>query len=928
MKTGRLEVPPKKEDARKPENNETGLQENEILDLSYSFVDSDSKYREKYFDLPKEVRLDIFSDKSIKFLNNYSTEERLYLIARAINNNLLNSPNKSENYFKSFPDDKKIILKILDIQLKPPRSHYYIQKAEDISILALAASLKHGKNSPKEESCDEKEYGSWLTGDRMNRAQDLVIGDGDMDPGYLSTYGRIGEKLINKLNEAEKLNFYDIEKMSTKDLFNKNFSDLSKKDKKNLLIKYLGTLHNILLYEEVWNSRFSEKFIRKHDEMNKKLLFGRHDISQHSMIFHSFHSNSIYRDMDREFFDFQIDSPFDTGQGVEEYAFHKLAIATLEEIKKIEEDKEEVINFVLDFWNKNRNPIFGEYVAEIFSNLDPNYASTRLLDMIYKEKVDKNHLSSILYRLEFGKIGISDDGVRYLEKMYDLGEYNNKNYSVERLTPRGEIGIFNEEEKLIKYFELGDITQKKDSIVKAKVLDFVYETLFLPKQGESEEEKKQRLLYLNEFTEKYHKLSQNKIFSETGIYLNNLTLKEQGSFIFYLNSLDEASNKERLVNFINNYREFGLRTFLSIQEGGKEMGDKILTLGEKLPEGVAQKVFQKYGQIIDNVDRITDFAKNNFSKEVKTNPDSIQKTEEALYSKGKQILSQVYNDIKNKKEINLGDVSRQLDRINADTITTFAIFKQAVKSGERLPLESIEGSMFSKKRAGDFSVEEKEEMSELYDKNYRHHQDKELITEIKKYFNSAFAPESNKSKNYFYTFEKDNKIRAFVRFEEIEKNNLYASALNVDEASKNFGLGESMMDQALRKEAENNTLRASCLIDSPSNMRYFEKGFISSGFIETSKTRQFNLIWNELKNKNILSKQITQEELIEMFPGDAKKNIEIKKSKELNNLHSNIPLGKSLVRCFLDKNSNEWFAVYEKTEEGYEVYEPKTPDVE
>jgi len=348
-----------------------------------------------------------------------------------------------------------------------------------------------------------------------------------------------------------------------------------------------------------------------------------------------------------------------------------------------------------------------------------------------------------------------------------------------------------------------------------------------------------------------------------------------------------------------------------------EMGNKILTLGEKLPEDVANKVFTKSGEIIDNVSKVTEFARRNFTKEIETNPKLIQKIEETLYIKGKQLLSQTYDDINSKKDINYEDISKQLDRINADTITTFAIFKQAVKNGEKLPIESIEGSVFSKKEATDIPVGQQNEMLELYELNWKNHPDRNFVESLKSYFKTAFSPEANKQKNYFYTFEKDNNIRAFVRFEKQNDASFYASALNVDEASKNFGLGEAMMDEALTREAKEHILQASCRKDNPSNMRYFEKGFISRGFKKTNETEEFDLIWDENKNKEIKAKQKSQEELIGMYGNSDTDGIEIKKAKELESLHSDIPEGKSLVRCFV--NDGEWYAVYEKISDDYGI---------
>ena len=413
-----------------------------------------------------------------------------------------------------------------------------------------------------------------------------------------------------------------------------------------------------------------------------------------------------------------------------------------------------------------------------------------------------------------------------------------------------------------------------------------------------------------------------------------LSIEEQFYFLLFLKKVN-VQKADELKKFTSSFQTDGLRTFLSIEQEkeGEKIGDKILTLGEKLPKETADSVFKKYGEIIDNVNKIVEFAQHNFAKEIKTSPELIKKIEETLYIKGKQLLSQVYTDVSSEKEVNPVEIEKQLDRINADTITTFAIFKQAVKNGEELPIESIEGSVFSKKGAGEISKEQQEEMLNLYETNWKNHPDRDFVVSLKEYFKSAFVPIENQKRNHFYTFEKDmhvdgknRHIRAFVRFEQQDDGSLYASALNVDEASKNFGLGEAMMDEALVREAKENILHASCRKDNPSNMRYFEKGFISNGFKNTSNTEELNLIWDEEKNKNILAKQKTVEELISMqLSGRYEGSIEIKKAGTLNELHKNIPQGKSLVRCFQNPlNKNEWYAVYEKIGDDYGVKEGET----
>lgn len=413
----------------------------------------------------------------------------------------------------------------------------------------------------------------------------------------------------------------------------------------------------------------------------------------------------------------------------------------------------------------------------------------------------------------------------------------------------------------------------------------------------------------------------NYINNRLNINLENLYLRDQIYFLKFLSKSDENkfSKLEKILKGKENDENTNfLRSFLSMS-GDESMGDKILVLGEKLPKEVSIKVFTKYGEIIDNVNKITEFSRSSFTKEIETSPELIQKIEETLYQKGKQLLSETYENINSDKEIYFNDIVKQLDRINADTLTTFAIFKQAVRNGEKMPIESIEGSIFSKKEATSISLSQREEMSELYDRNYKDHPDREFISKVKGYFNTAFIPEANQSQNHFYTFEKDSKIRAFVRFEKQKDSSLYASALNVDEVSKNFGLGEAMMEEALNREAKENILHATCLINNPSNMRYFEKGFISEHFKMVDNTNQLDLVWDESKNIDIVAKQKSIEDLISMYLKKSYEgSIEIKKEDSLEKLHKDIPQGKAIVRCFRNpvKNS-EWYAVYESLPAGY-----------
>lgn len=882
--------------------------ESKILDQAYGFLDASSKkYKKEYHEFPEELKSNIFSNKSIEVLKNYSTEVRLVILSKAINNFLSNPPCESNKYFSTFPLDREIVKKISDVLSRP---NHFPEKSGDISIATLGMWDKYSVTSPKKTSLsDDRGYDYWLKADKLNRAQDLILLNGDMNDDFLLDYGEIGQKIIDKIEIAEDILNMRGESISVDDLFGDEFDKLPNKDKKNLLIKLLSYLHNIQIFDEVWNSDTSEDSVKKESDELSKL--GSKHFGSHSMIYKSHHHNSIYEQKDKKYFEYIINQPFSDGPLLD-YGFIKLIEETINKIGEQKEDVKELIDFIIEFWDKNRNPIFGEYVSDILSKLDPNYASKKLLEAVSKEKNDKNHLASILYRLEFGKIGISNEGVQYLERMYDLGEYNNENYSVERLTPKGEIGIFNEEEKLIKYFELGDVTNENKNI-KAEVLDFIYETLFLPKSNETVEEREQRLEYLNEFKDKYHKLSQDKIFKETGVYLNNLTFKEQGSFIFYLNDINKKENKdnenlkkEELTNFVKNYKEAGMRTFLSIQQGGFD-GKQIVAFGEELSrknlKELASFLFAKYGEYIDAVNSVEEVV----NKEYKfaPSPDLINKTKESLLIRGRDLLL-AQNQKLLDGEFREEKFIESLDNTKVGVDLFKNIFRIVKENNPDTSFEDFAGLVPDQIKSRDqIKDEDVLNIDKIIDKNYLN---EELRNAVKESFHKAIESGST----ILNLLRRDGDIVALDRIDKKEDGTLYFGSFNVDPDYCSSKIGAAFFEATVLPLMKNNIIKADCSSLQPIASYYIEAGFVADHSYDYNGEPSFSL--ESMPNKKFISKDLSKSQIIELsIKNENTEGLIIKSYSSQNEIAENkIIENHILSRYFFDKNTNKWFVVLEK----------------
>lgn len=252
------------------------------------------------------------------------------------------------------------------------------------------------------------------------------------------------------------------------------------------------------------------------------------------------------------------------------------------------------IDTIIDFIKTDKEDALFVFdaVLKALEKIDINLAASKLLELARTgDAQDKRSAFWLLYRLEFGRIGISEEGLNYLERWYDLGEYNSASFFAQRLTANGEIGIFDgSTQRLEKYLHMAD-PAAAEPIIRAQLYNLTYRDLFVARPDESEQERKERERLLREYQEKYFAFAQSEFFEGTGIRLNNLTFREQAWFLEFTAAVD-SEKKSKLVEFVKKYREAGIRAFLVMENGGS--GEKVLELGEKLKPREARQIFEAY----------------------------------------------------------------------------------------------------------------------------------------------------------------------------------------------------------------------------------------------------------------------------------------------------------------------------------------------
>lgn len=285
--------------------------------------------------------------------------------------------------------------------------------------------------------------------------------------------------------------------------------------------------------------------------------------------------------------------------------------------------------------------------------------------------------------------------------------------------------------------------------------------------------------------------------------LNNLTFKEQIWLLDFLGDKKYA-DIQKLNSFFSKYNDSSaMRTFLSLEHGGQAMGDKILSLGETLPKEVAEKVFAKYGEIVNEANNVANYVSENVKGG--NNQDLNTTISETLLTKGKNLLSEYgdkVNDCKDEKGIKCEDVAQELEEklelVEASMLTFGATVKELVKRGE-FNIEEFKNVSLEETNADSIEDIDKKSMQAISFQNTRQYPEK-----LAEYWNGTFAnslenPNKNES---FVLVRHKNEIASFMnvsfmRVKENEDGSYYGASFNVNPHVKGSRIGTELLKKVI-----------------------------------------------------------------------------------------------------------------------------------
>ncbi len=774
-----------------------------------------------------------FSPDNTEYLHGMPAGKRLLLLAYTLHDLRIEHETIDE-YFERFPEDIQAAEALFATQRGVPET-----LPEHELFIATAPFFA---DDIKGQDSDRERLGQYLEiAERRNLAPEHLLegfkpGLGDQ----LEKFGKAVEGFKNSWDEAAELSIAGNHFIDPEQMFTEEYRALPSGEQAEILRIFLSHLQYALVFEEVYNSVFTKESVESRDgsfrDSSRQSWGGDYNVA-HSMLFGTRQPQGAF-EAPQDYFKWQMESTADSGGDIEEYAYHRLLLTVLREFQDIEADQDDNTDTLVDFWSKNRNPLFANALADALSMQNANHAAGRLLEQIQGESKDKHSLAVILYRLELGQIGISKEGVQYLERLYDLGEYNNPDFFVRRLSGEGEMGVFGNEKELLGYFKLGDLTGGRSG-ARAEVLELTYEMLFMPQERESEEERERREKILGEFKSKYFTFYDDDFFKSTRVHFNNLPLREQGWFMHFAGSAD-TSKKAEAIEFVERYGENGMRTFLSL-EYGDAMGDTILSLGDgTLSEVVAQSVFDTYARIADSARGVAEYMALRVSSDL-SEAELVTKVRDRLLLKGKGFLK----DLEARKILFAEDTSfevgegiaRRLRGLHEGVLLFGAVFKEISKEQKGIKLEDIEGTEIASLLGSELTKEMKAEMNQFFLENRKGVFPEDLLSENALIFNKQLEDAGAR----FYILRHDGKMVGFLRYSNVEDGSVEATSMNVDPHARGFALGGALFTATLLREGRS-LVKGTVLADSKETLKTYQQlGFeiVGERTVRTSEGNEY-----------------------------------------------------------------------------------------
>ncbi len=478
------------------------------------------------------------------------------------------------------------------------------------------------------------------------------------------------------------------------------------------------------------------------------------------------------------------------------------------------------------------------YTADVLQDSSRELMKSVLLkNLRSKNEVIRIESARLLMLIETGRLGITDEGLDYLNTRYDLGEFNSSKSFAQRISDRGDLGIFDEEEKLQKYFTADIATNAQEEYVQAKVVDFTIEDLFFDIQEITPEERDRREELIEEFKQKYFQFHEADFFADSHVRFSNYSLREQLSFLHYYRNATQEE-RDAAKGFVRMYGDDGFKVFMTAQVGNIDPR-QVLEIISAMGPVHARITLRTFASFVDKVALLSELLSNRLCGDKGCSQEERYRIERKLLERGAGIWEKFDSDV------DFENVVREIQGKHAD-VAVFAIILQELRdAGHKITIEDFESLFFGAYQGKDLEPEDIGRMKEIYLRNYQEH------PELQSYVIGAFDQKMQDEGTLWYVLKIEDEVVAFNRFDKQSDGSLYFGSFNVDPNAKGAKIGEEMMLRTLDELAKDHVIEADAIVGAPITEHYLRRGFQETGRKVVGGIELVHIVRDDRKSEKI-----------------------------------------------------------------------------
>ncbi len=334
--------------------------------------------------------------------------------------------------------------------------------------------------------------------------------------------------------------------------------------------------------------------------------------------------------------------------------------------------------------------------------------------------------------------------------------------------------------------------------------------------------------------------------------LTELSLREQIELFKYLNT----STAEEAEEVFANAREYGV-TYLQTFLVAERQPEAVKTIQEIAggDKEKARQIFERFGEIVkDAQDNVT-----NILREKLQNPDSAtiemeQELRNELLSRAGMFFESA---AKASKSGSSSSIDAVLSRYEKETVLFASFFKTLHAEIGNDALYNVRGLSLGIERGARVTRDEREEMEKIMRLNWIK-EGKEVVDQVVSEFNASLTGERG-DRSYLHILKKDQKVMAFIRFEErpdLGPGAVYAGSLNVRTDVRGSALGEVLMHEAVLGEAKDHVIHAYVDAKAEVGVAYVEKlGAVLEG-VDVETRGETTMHWLKLRLDFVMNKKL------------------------------------------------------------------------